>query len=228
MAKEAKKLNPDSLATDELLMFNLGKQKKFKEAIAILNESQNIEARDKPMTEGKIYEASGDISKAISHYKSLVKKNPYNDKAQFRLGQIYFERNDLKNSAKHLFKVLDQNESNIDARLLYIKVLLERGKKKQALIECKQILKHAPENQEVQSLIGQVQYAMKHYQEADRAFKTYKDLTLLDSEALYAYGNTLKKLKRPEEAKKVVESARASKTLTDKMQSKFDKLAESL
>lgn len=228
IAREAKKLNPDRIQTDELLMFNLAKQKKIKEAQKVLSEISGLSKKNREILKGKIYEMSGNRTRAVSYYKSLLKKNPFFEEAHTRLADIYFQRNKLKDASKHYFQVVDHNGGNIEARLMLARINLIRRKYKTALAECNQIIEIDQNNGSVNELIGRAQLGLRNYDKALDAFKSYKTTANLEPESIIAFAIVQKKLKNYNGAWNLVNEAKQSSKLTDKMKKQLDKLAKDL
>ena len=229
LAREAKKRNPDRRATDELLMYSLAKQGRLEEAVAILDQLKDLSRKERDSMEGRIYEKSGNFSRAMAYYQSLLKKNPFYEEIHFRLGEIYLERGNSKEAIKHFFAVVDQNSGNFEARYLLARSLLAKKKYKQALIEARLLLKLSNGSEKrARGIIAMALYREKKYKESLEAFQEADEANSLDKEAMIVYVEVLKRLDRLDKAAAVLSRLNAADDLDDKFKNQIKKLAKNL
>ena len=88
--------------------------------------------------------ALGNWDKVLNQYLEIVKIDPQNTKANYRLGSIYYGRKDYTNALKHLEKVVNLYPFDYDGLILYAWTNLQLGKTKEAKLLFEKVLWLSP------------------------------------------------------------------------------------
>lgn len=88
--------------------------------------------------------ALGNWDKVLHQYLEIVKIDPQNTKANYRLGSIYYGRKDYTSALKHLEKVVNLYPFDYDGLILYAWTNLQLGKTKEAKLLFEKVLWLSP------------------------------------------------------------------------------------
>jgi len=88
--------------------------------------------------------AAGNWDKVLNQYFEIVKIDPQNTKANYRIGSIYYGRKDYTNSYKYLEKVVNIYPFDYDGLILYAWANLQLGKTKEAKLLFERVLLLSP------------------------------------------------------------------------------------
>ncbi len=110
-------------------------QNYYKKAIGL--KPNSIEAKL-----GYIYPAAalGNWDQVVEQYKNILKVDPQNTTANYRLGLIYYERKDFKSAYTYFEKVVNIYPFGYDALLMYAWSNFQLGKTKEAKVLFKKSL----------------------------------------------------------------------------------------
>jgi tetratricopeptide (TPR) repeat protein len=120
----------------------------YKKAIA--QEASSIEARFGivlPMA------AESKWSNVLLTYFEVVKIDPNNSVANYRIATIFYNKKDYPNAVTYVTKVIKLYPFDFDSNLLYGKVLMAQGKNAEAKKELEKALKSNPLSDEVKTLL---------------------------------------------------------------------------
>jgi tetratricopeptide (TPR) repeat protein len=88
--------------------------------------------------------ALGNWDKVLNQYLEIVKIDPQNTKANYRLGSIYYGRKDYTSALKYLEKVVNLYPFDYDGLILYAWANLQLGKTKEAKLLFEKVLWLSP------------------------------------------------------------------------------------
>ncbi|HLP53293.1 MAG TPA: tetratricopeptide repeat protein [Chitinophagales bacterium] len=88
--------------------------------------------------------ALGNWDKVLNQYMEIVKIDPQNTKANYRIGSIYYGRKDYANAHKYLEKVVNLYPFDYDGLVLYAWANLQLGKMKEAKLLFEKVLLLSP------------------------------------------------------------------------------------
>lgn len=88
--------------------------------------------------------AAGNWDKVLNQYFEIVKIDPQNTKANYRIGSIYYGRKDYANAFKYLEKVVNVYPFDYDGLLLYAWANFQLGKTKEAKLLFEKVLLLSP------------------------------------------------------------------------------------
>lgn len=88
--------------------------------------------------------AMGNWDKVVNQYLEIVRIDPQNSKANYRLGSIYYGRKDYANAYKYLEKVVNIYPFDYDGLVLYAWANLQLGKMKEAKLLFEKVLLLSP------------------------------------------------------------------------------------
>lgn len=88
--------------------------------------------------------ALGNWDKVLNQYLEIVKIDPQNTKANYRLGSIYYGRKDYTSALKYLEKVVNLYPFDYDGLILYAWTNLQLGKTKEAKLLFEKVLWLSP------------------------------------------------------------------------------------
>lgn len=88
--------------------------------------------------------ALGNWDKVLKQYLEIVKIDPQNTKANYRLGSIYYGRKDYTSALKYLEKVVNLYPFDYDGLILYAWTNLQLGKTKEAKLLFEKVLWLSP------------------------------------------------------------------------------------
>ena len=120
----------------------------YKKAVAI--EPASVEARFGlvlPMS------ALGNWNSVLSVYLDIIKYDPNNSTANYRIASIYFNRKEFGNASTYVAKVLRLYPFDYDSNLLLGKILMAQGKNAEAKKYLGKALEYNPSSDEVKAEI---------------------------------------------------------------------------
>jgi len=88
--------------------------------------------------------AAGNWDKVLNQYLEIVKIDPQNTKANYRIGSIYYGRKDYANSYKYLEKVVNLYPFDYDGLLLFAWANFQLGKTMEAKTLFEKVLHISP------------------------------------------------------------------------------------
>jgi tetratricopeptide (TPR) repeat protein len=88
--------------------------------------------------------AAGNWDKVLNQYFEIVKIDPQNSKANYRIGSIYYGRKDFANAYKYLEKVVNIYPFDYDGLILYAWANFQMGKTKEAKLLFEKVLLLSP------------------------------------------------------------------------------------
>jgi tetratricopeptide (TPR) repeat protein len=88
--------------------------------------------------------AVGNWDKVLNQYMEIVKIDPQNTKANYRIGSIYYGRKDFANAYKYLEKVVNLYPFDYDGLVLYAWANFQLGKTKEAKLLFEKVLQLSP------------------------------------------------------------------------------------
>ncbi len=98
--------------------------------------------------------AAGNWDKVLNQYFEIVKIDPQNTKANYRIGSIYYGRKDYANSFKYLEKVVNVYPFDYDGLLLYAWANFQLGKTKEAKLLFEKVLLLSPRDKSALEGLG--------------------------------------------------------------------------
>ena len=98
--------------------------------------------------------AAGNWDKVLNQYFEIVKIDPQNTKANYRIGSIYYGRKDYANSFKYLEKVVNIYPFDYDGLLLYAWANFQLGKTKEAKLLFEKVLLLSPRDKSALEGLG--------------------------------------------------------------------------
>lgn len=98
--------------------------------------------------------AAGNWDKVLNQYFEIVKIDPLNTKANYRIGSIYYGRKDYANSFKYLEKVVNVYPFDYDGLLLYAWANFQLGKTKEAKLLFEKVLLLSPRDKSALEGLG--------------------------------------------------------------------------
>jgi len=102
---------------------------------------------------GKMYMEDGDTAKAHQLYTRLVKSHPDNPDAQFHVGVTSMYRNDPVNAMQHFDRAIALDPEYFYAYIAAYSLLMEQGRREQALAYLQRWLDRHPEDQQVRATL---------------------------------------------------------------------------
>lgn len=100
--------------------------------------------------------ALGNWDKVLNQYFEIVKIDPLNTKANYRIGSIYYGRKDYANSYKYLEKVVNVYPFDYDGLILYAWANFQLGKTKEAKILFEKVLLLSPRDKSALEGLGMI------------------------------------------------------------------------
>lgn len=98
--------------------------------------------------------AVGNWDKVLNQYLEIVKVDPQNTKANYRLGSIYYGRKDFANAYKYLEKVVNLYPFDYDGLVLYAWANFQLGKTKEAKLLFEKVLQLSPRDKSALEGLG--------------------------------------------------------------------------
>ena len=98
--------------------------------------------------------ALGNWDKVLNQYFEIVKIDPQNTKANYRIGSIYYGRKDYVNSFKYLEKVVNVYPFDYDGLILYAWANFQLGKTKEAKLLFEKVLLLSPRDKSALEGLG--------------------------------------------------------------------------
>ena len=98
--------------------------------------------------------AAGNWDKVLNQYLEIIKIDPQNTKANYRIGSIYYGRKDYANSFKYLEKVVNLYPFDYDGLILYAWANLQLGKTKEAKLLFEKVLLLSPRDKSALEGLG--------------------------------------------------------------------------
>ncbi len=128
------------------LLYNSGL---FDESAAHYQKALNLKPYSEEVKFGLIYPnaAQGKWTEVINLYNKILKINPKNTIANYRLGLIYYGKKDFTKAGNYFKKVLDLYPFDYDALLMMAWTNYFSGKMKEAKILFTKVLMNSPDNE---------------------------------------------------------------------------------
>ena len=98
--------------------------------------------------------AAGNWDKVLNQYFEIVKIDPQNTKANYRIGSIYYGRKDYANALKYLEKVVNLYPFDYDGLILYAWTNFQLGKTKEAKLLFEKVLLLSPHDKSALEGLG--------------------------------------------------------------------------
>ncbi|MCD6065920.1 MAG: hypothetical protein K0S33_746 [Bacteroidetes bacterium] len=120
----------------------------YKKAVSL--EPASIEARFGlvlPMS------ALGNWNNVLAVYLEIVKTDPHNSIANYRIASIYYNRKDYANAGTYISKVIKMYPFDYDGNLLNGKILVAQNKAAEAKKFLIKALEYNPQSEEVKTLL---------------------------------------------------------------------------
>ncbi len=120
----------------------------YKKAIA--SEPSSVEARFGivlPLA------ALGNWNAVLAHYLDILKIDPNNSIANYRIGYIYYSRKDYANAMIHTAKVIKMYPFDYDSNLLAGKVMMAQAKNAEAKKYLGKAIEYNPQSEEAKALL---------------------------------------------------------------------------
>lgn len=120
----------------------------YKKAIA--SEPSSVEARFGivlPLA------ALGNWNAVLGHYHDILKIDPNNSIANYRIGYIYYSRKDYANAMVHTAKVIKMYPFDYDSNLLAGKVMMAQAKNAEAKKYLGRAIEYNPQSEEARALL---------------------------------------------------------------------------
>lgn len=97
--------------------------------------------------------AQGNWNSVVAVYSEILKQDPNNSIANYRIANIYFNRKDYVNTINYLGKVIRMYPFDYDSNLLYGKTLAAQGKAGEAKKYIEKALEYNPQSEEGKALM---------------------------------------------------------------------------
>lgn len=120
----------------------------YKKAISM--ETGSIEARfglALPLS------AQGNWNDVLATYLEVVKQDPNNSIANYRIASIYYNRKDYANATSCLLKVIKMYPFDYDSNLLYGKILMAQNKNAEAKKFLTKAIEYNPQSDDAKALL---------------------------------------------------------------------------
>ncbi len=129
----------------------ISSEKYYKKAIEL--EPGSIEARF-----GQVLPlaALGNMNNVLTIYFDILKLDPGNSIANYRIAYIYYSKKDFANATTYFLKVLKAYPFDYDSNLLAGKIMLDQGKKPEAKKYFLKALEYNPQSEEVKTALKKV------------------------------------------------------------------------
>jgi len=129
----------------------ISSEKYYKRAIEL--EAGSIEARF-----GQVLPlaALGNMNNVLTIYFDILKLDPGNSIANYRIAYIYYTKKDCTNATTYVSKVLKAYPFDYDSNLLAGKIMFDQGKKMEAKKYFLKALEYNPQSEEVKTALKKV------------------------------------------------------------------------
>lgn len=97
--------------------------------------------------------ALGNWNAVLGHYHDILKIDPHNSIANYRIGYIYYSRKDYTNAMTYLTKVIRMYPFDYDSNLLAGKVLLAQGNQAEARKYLTKAIEYNPQSEEAKAAL---------------------------------------------------------------------------
>lgn len=117
---------------------------------AIVSEPSSVEARFGivlPLA------ALGNWNAVLVHYHDILKIDPYNSIANYRIGYIYYSRKDYANAMFYTAKVIKMYPFDYDSNLLAGKVMMAQAKNAEAKKYFSKAIEYNPQSEEAKAAL---------------------------------------------------------------------------
>jgi len=117
---------------------------------AILLEASSVEARFGivlPLS------AQGNWNQVVTVYSEILKYDPNNSIANYRIASIFYNRKDYTNAVNYISRVIKMYPFDYDSNLLYGKTLLAQGKTAEAKKFIEKALEYNPQSDEAKAVM---------------------------------------------------------------------------
>ena len=101
--------------------------------------------------------ALGNMTNVLNIYMDILKLDPNNSIANYRVGYIYYSKKDYVNAMAFVSKVIKTYPFDFDSNMLAGKIQLDQGKKPEAKKYFTKALEYNPQSEDAKSAIKKVQ-----------------------------------------------------------------------
>lgn len=126
-------------------------EKYYKKAIEL--EPSSVEAR---FGEVLPLAALGNMNNVLAIYFDILKLDPNNSIANYRIGYIYYSKKDYTNAFTYVSKVIKSYPFDFDSNLLAGKIMLDQGKKPEAKNYFLKALEYNPQSEDAKNALKKV------------------------------------------------------------------------
>ncbi|HOW52659.1 MAG TPA: tetratricopeptide repeat protein [bacterium] len=200
----AVKQSPDDPEYRVSLAEALGKEKRYKEMLAVL---EPVEGNQR--THAKAFQLraeallrTGDLDGALKEIEKSIRLDAKNSYFFYKKGEILYNRTDLNAAIVAVETALLLDIKSFDSYILFAKILLKKGDFKTAVEKLEEAERIDATNQQVFLLKGILYKNLDNYPDALRNFRKIKKNPDLEKEALLEIGECYLNLEKIEEALK--------------------------
>jgi len=95
----------------------------------------------------------GNWNEVLATYMEIIKQDPNNSIANYRIASIYYNRKDYVNAATYITKVIKMYPFDYDSNLLYGKLLVAQSKNAEAKKYLIRALEYNPQSEEAKAAL---------------------------------------------------------------------------
>lgn len=190
---------PDSAQTHQMMAHELSRQGDIPASIANYREALKINPQ-LPGLHFELAEALNTIDTEASHheaeaeYQAAVAANPYDEKAELRLGEIADKQGDHAKAITYFSRALELSPNDADAMLGLAKAYTDTQQQEKALPLLEQAVKIDPSNATAHFRLATLYRHAGRQEDAEREMAEYKKYKELKAQLREAY----KKLRLPD------------------------------
>jgi tetratricopeptide (TPR) repeat protein len=209
VATEMTKRAPDYLPGWVLLAESASKEKKYDEALSLL---ENVFSRDPDYIDGRrlqseVFLAKGDKKKAVEVVERLDHTYPGVPLVKYQLARVYLADNNVNPARLVLEQILSANPNFQDAVVLLAEINVRTGHADLAIEPLTRLLQRNPELRNVALLLSAAYLSLDRPDDAAAVMDDQAWRTPRDPQAQMALGLILRQAKRNDEARKAFEKA---------------------
>jgi tetratricopeptide (TPR) repeat protein len=209
VATEMTKQAPDYLPGWVLLAELASKDKKYDEALALLENvfSREPEYVDGRRLQGNILLAKGDTRKGLEVLERLDQTYRDSPLIKYQLARAYLGNNNMNQAKVALDQAISVSPNYTDAVLLLAEVNLRSGHADIVIKPMTDLLKRMPDMRQAALLLAAAYGALDRFDDAAVVLQEQAKLAPQDPQVQGALGLTLRQAKRYDEARQVFEKA---------------------
>jgi tetratricopeptide (TPR) repeat protein len=207
--KELTKSTPDFLPPWTLLARNALSEKKYDEALALL---ENVFSRDPDSVDGRLVQADALLAKqqtkkAVDVLEALERNLPGAPAIKFQLARAYLQADKPEQASAALNEAITANPNFAEAILLLAEINLRTGKAAPAISPLEGLLKKKGDLRRAQILLADAYRSTGRLDDAAAIFRQQITQSPQNAEAYVLLGVIQEEQKKPEDARRSFEKA---------------------